>query len=291
MTNETVSDTPRRGRSSHGFQKLARPMMAQTNGGSRFEPIAWEGRTTAETLHLAAPVVARPPRRMTDGRHLENRIGREDRIRVAQTVKPPFCAIAHLSIGYANGAFAIGTGWFYAPHSLATAAHNLHHPAHGPATDILVAPGWDGMQQPFGAHPAASWETPEVWQKGFAAVDDYGAIGMPAGNPLGRKVGAFGIGVLPDRMMPGLAANMAGYPADVHFLGMYYQADRLTRFTGTEIFYDIDTSEGMSGAPIYGIFGEHDRIAIGIHTTGHDTGNSGRRIDGTAFDFLSRFRR
>jgi hypothetical protein len=36
----------------------------------------------------------------------------------------------------------------------------------------------------------------------------------------------------------------------------------------------------------YGIYGDHDRVAIGIHTTGTDAENSGRRIDAYVYDFL-----
>ncbi|CAN1527322.1 COG3591 V8-like Glu-specific endopeptidase [Caulobacteraceae bacterium] len=275
----------------HGFRQLANPIMAETNGGSRFEPVAWEGRSNFDALRLAAPVIPQVRHYRPDERKLETRIGQEDRIRIEQTVRPPYSAIAHLTISYANGRTAVGTAWFTGYRSLATAAHNVRHRDHGEAVSILVAPGFDGVRYPFGLHPAAAWHWPESWEKrGFEAEDDYGVILLAPENGIGQKVGAFGFGTLPDSNLQGLAVNLAGYPADYQFVGMYYHGERLVRFDKTKISYTIDTSEGMSGSPVYGIYGDHDRVAIGIHTTGADAENSGRRIDATVYDFLFRLR-
>ncbi|QYU67956.1 hypothetical protein J4558_24360 [Leptolyngbya sp. 15MV] len=54
------------------------------------------------------------------------------------------------------------------------------------------------------------------------------------------------------------------------------------------LLYAFDTTEGMSGAPIFALFG-HQRVAVGIHTSGGDGGNRARRIDGPVFDQLRRF--
>jgi glutamyl endopeptidase len=48
--------------------------------------------------------------------------------------------------------------------------------------------------------------------------------------------------------------------------------------TDTRLIYDIDTFGGQSGSPIWQQTAEAGLIAVGIHTTGGVSSNSGTRI-------------
>jgi len=61
--------------------------------------------------------------------------------------------------------------------------------------------------------------------------------------------------------------------------------------TDAQLVYDIDTFGGQSGSPIWQQTTELGLIAVGIHTTGGVSSNSGTRINQDVLDNLATWTR
>jgi V8-like Glu-specific endopeptidase len=220
---------------------------------------------------------------------LEAVIGNDDRVRLADplTRTNPWRQICALRIRATTGASYVGTGWFIGPRVLATAGHCVFLQKEGGWADAIeVIPGKSGASAPYGRQTARRFASVDGWVSGAARDFDYGVIFLddPA---LGTRVGNFEVEAALDSEMAGVAARVSGYPADRDRAEhQYYHERRLQRATPTRLLYDIDTFGGQSGSPIWRQLEGGHPVAIGIHTTGGLTSNSGTRISEPVLDNL-----
>lgn len=127
------------------------------------------------------------------------------------------------------------------------------------------------------ATPSARFHTTEGWKNGRDTNFDYGAIQVDDAQ-FGEAPGWFAFGSLTDDDLRTNVANIAGYPADRDNASrLYFHSRQVMNVGATKLFYDIDTYGGQSGSPIFFRIGA-DRVAVGVHTTGSSTSNSGTRI-------------
>lgn len=263
---------------------VRRAYMADTNGAGALEDVpgfnAYKARNWG--LFEAAPNGAAAG---SDGSSLQNVIGRDDRVTISDTTDLPWRCIALLSITYGGGHRSLGTAWFCGPKALATAGHNVHHPEHGPAQTIMVSPAYDGVKAPFGTYPAARMWCPAVWSARHDPASDYGAI-LLADATVGSRLGWFGYAAYHDDRLTSLLVNVSGYPSDKSVRTQYYNGGRLAGLEAQFLHYEFDTENGMSGSPIFALFGRQ-RIAVGIHTSGDAASNRACRIDQDVFDALN----
>ncbi|GAO40600.1 hypothetical protein SCH01S_49_00140 [Sphingomonas changbaiensis NBRC 104936] len=200
----------------------------------------------------------------------------------------PFSAIALLAIEFESGAKGQGTGWFFSPSRIATAAHNLYHPRAGRAKTMLIRAGWTGSGELDQLAVSSCLVAPN-WVGHWNEDDDWAIIATD--HPGRAGVGWFGYQAFDGGYPPGLLLNVSGYPADTYgaaaelapaqLVGagaQYMDSGYLASATPTAIVYTISTGEGMSGSPVFVTLG-NSRYAIGIHTQGLVTTNAGRRID------------
>lgn len=236
-------------------------------------------------MAFAQPVAQRLPdaavasfgRRMM----LEIVIGNDDRIKVSEEdlTRNPYRQIAALRIESQSGTQYVGTGWFIGPRALATAGHCVYlHDDGGWASRIDIIPAKFGDKEPYRHFTATRFRATDGWTKGVSQDFDYGVILLDDGTP-GDRTGWFEVNALEDTGLEG-EANISGYPADRDNANyQYFHARPVKRVTQTRLQYDIDTFGGQSGSPIW-IDSERDGvIAVGVHTTGGATGNSGTRIN------------
>lgn len=277
---------------SHGVpssQRLRLGRMVETNGAGSLEKVDGFNAYLARNRGLFPETPLRAePEPNDDGFSFENVIGRDDRVAVSDTTRLPWRAIAMLTITYENGQRALGTAWFLGPKALGTAGHNIHHPDNGRAREILVTPAYNGVTAPFGTFSATQTYCDPAWLAGSTdPALDYGVVLMDDAS-VGARLGWFGMASYSNAQLVPLLVNVSGYAADRSLRTQYYNGGRIEHVKPRFLLYEFDTEGGMSGSPIFALFGDK-RVAVGIHTYGSDRINRARRIDDKLFDLLVRF--
>lgn len=220
---------------------------------------------------------------------LEVVIGNDDRVKVAPELLQgnPWRQICALRIHSASGRTYVGTAWFIAPGVVATAGHCvfLHNDGGWPRS-IDVIPAKGGDTEPFGRVRATRFATVDGWTVQRSRDFDYGVIFLDDATP-GTRVGNFEVAALVNAEFAGAVAKVSGYPADRERAEFQFFHERpLVDVTETRLVYDVDTFGGQSGSPIWVDTDELGLIAVGIHTTGGFSSNSGTRITDAVLDNL-----
>lgn len=226
------------------------------------------------------------PERVFDG---------DDRRRIADTLDadhPWARQVCSLIITTCTGRVARGTGWFASPRTIVTAGHNLYFHEHdGWAQVVRVIPARNGRRAPFGSfHVTASdLLTTKGWGRG-EIESDYGAIRVPAeySRRYSSQIGNLGMRVADDNFISDVQANVVGYPVDVLPTGtLWWHGRRLVSSSSPRTLrYNIDTSRGQSGSPVY-VKAGNDRDVIGIHNYDFDSFNQATRISTEVFNTIT----
>jgi glutamyl endopeptidase len=279
---------------------LERSHMIETYGGGSLENVPGYDISRAITAGLATPgnviwpqFQSKPPLEERsvgrDGLKPESVIGPIDTRRpVPNTTVIPWRCIALMRTEYADGFVGRGTGWFIAPRTLVTAAHNIHDQHHGRAKRIVVTPGFHQGAAPFGEALVSSVDFNPDWTQGFPRELDF-ALAFIENSP---GVGFFGFAAASDQGLRSVLINITGYPVDRPET-QWFDGGRITDVDENFIYHTIDTEGGQSGAPLFWSDRE-SRIGLAIHTYGAsdvDRTNVARRITQKLFDLFQQRRR
>ena len=201
----------------------------------------------------------------------------------------PWSAIARLAITYQDGTKAAGTAWFYAARALATAGHNIRHPQHGPASQILISPGFDGVLPPSEAYLPAQTFCDPAWLAGSTdPALDYGVLTL-ADPAIGARFGQLAIAAPSNSALKNLSVQVSGYPGSGYpSRAQHFDGGKFKNTAKKLLTYTFDTFEGMSGSPLFAQIGG-TWTAVGIHTGGSASDNRGRRIDAALLAVLLGF--
>jgi len=220
---------------------------------------------------------------------LEAIIGTDDRVKVAKPLlaNNPWRQICALRIRSQLGNLFVGTAWFIGPKTLATAGHCVFlHDEGGWAKSIDVIPAKFGNSTPFGKVTSTRFKAVDGWTDQKSRDFDYGVIQLDS-EAVGLQVGNFAVSTFTDAELNGVVLKVSGYPADREQANFQYFHERpIKSVSNTRVFYDIDTFGGQSGSPIWEDTQENGIVAIGIHTTGGITSNSGTRINDDVIENL-----
>jgi V8-like Glu-specific endopeptidase len=275
---------------------LSRGRMTETFGGGSLENVPGYDVSRAMTSGIAFeanvswPQLGSPPATPpTADFKPESVIGPVDTRRpVPNTTVVPWRCVALLRMEYADKFVGRGTGWFIAPQTLVTAAHNVHDRIHGPAQRIVVTPGFHQGAAPFKQALVVAADLNPGWARAFTRELDFALIFIP--QSLG--VGFFGFSAASDQGLRNVLVNISGYPIDRPFTQMY-DAGRISDVDSNFLYHTIDTEGGQSGAPIF--WSDRDsRIGLGIHTygaSGVDPTNVARRITPDLFALFQQRKR
>ena len=222
-------------------------------------------------------------------RLLEAVIGVDDRVKVAESLLSanPWRQICALRIRSQSNQLYVGTGWFIGPKTLATAGHCVFLQDDGGwAKSIDVIPAKFGSSTPFGKMTSTRFSAVDGWTVQASRDFDYGVIHLDS-NTVGLQIGKFPVSSFSDGELKNVVLKVSGYPADREQANFQFFHERpILRMTPTHLIYDIDTFGGQSGSPIWEDTEEDGVVAIGIHTTGGVTSNSGTRINDDVIDNL-----
>jgi V8-like Glu-specific endopeptidase len=205
----------------------------------------------------------------------------------AQARSAPYSGVACIRLHIAHpgptAVFFMGTGWFLTPDTVVTAAH---------VTDISeawarvpLAAGWHleiipafaAAQRPLGTFWTTSLIRHPRWNGEHTTDFDIAVVkvapasaGMPmaSANCLTPQADAIAAGLLPH-------VQVAGYPYAVDSGGTPVVASGSVRIVeGNLCFYDADTEDGQSGAPVMSA-GPGTPAVVAIHSAGRGNGSTG----------------
>lgn len=247
-----------------------------------------------------SPWIGRERAHTRENRWSEVPIGTEDRVQVrARPRNPstrlfPFNTICLVERGNLSSGSARrnGTGNLIGPQVMLTAGHVLTRGLGGPLLDeVKITPGADFDSTTTSNRTPAN-PTHQMVPKSRLRLHpslDLGLAFMPRAftkptqfmmlQPRGRQNSA-------------TLLTIAGYPNErpgttTRILGLCYRhTERLavTDVTATRLRYDIDTSSGQSGSPLWLLGNNSIRLQLGVHT---NAGNFGVRITCAVIDWIA----
>lgn len=238
---------------------------------SMTEKVTTEPPAAADGGGLAKRLVTgkrEQPLQPKGGITLESVIGLDERTRIVDTTQAPWKMICALEIQSAWGNL-VGTGWLVGPRTVITAGHCVYERSQmgGWAEKIVVRPGANGAQAPFGAFEATRFESTDRWLAKQEQDFDMGVIHLE--EDVGDKLGWFSVASLPDEELVGYMVNVSGYPGDKGGRQQWWARNRVRAVTPRRIYYDVDTMGGQSGAAVYIVEDEKSPPkVVGIHAYG-----------------------
>lgn len=211
----------------------------------------------------------------------------DDRQPVLDTSPFPYQSIACLELWGQAPRSARGTAWLMGPRILLTVAHNLYSPFFSKnqkdfawARKVEITPGRTKGVSGFGKCRATALAIPRAYYEGgkkaIGSEHDFGAILI--GKPFAKKLPDLrALTIVDPKLLVNHGVTVCGYP--VSLLAdesievtepTQYEAEGgvdMVSPSGGVAYYQIDTSSGQSGAPIY-LMHEGMYKAVGIHTYG-----------------------
>lgn len=178
----------------------------------------------------------------------------DSRIRVLRPTSWPWRVNGHLSLIFNDHSKYVGSGTLVGPRHVLTAAHNLYdRETKAIPEKIIFYPGespqkapWVGTANTIILHPR--------YRKTRNCKKEYDIGMVILEEPLGEKLGHFGLMSPEEAGIKPETATIAGYPGNPgRGRCMYWMEGGITGYSkdGRRIFYDIDTSPGQSGSGVW----------------------------------------
>jgi V8-like Glu-specific endopeptidase len=258
---------------------IRKPQDEAEDGIMRPEPFR-EGRALPGNAEAPPPGPDGTRRRVVIGRSetplippesrlgLETVLGIDERTRILQVKLSPWRMIAALDIVGPWGEF-IGTGWLVGPRTMVTAGHCVYdrNQMGGWAQKITLTFGQDEEVQAAGPLLSTKFTALDRWVQSQDPDFDIAAIHLD--KAVGDQLGWFGVAARTDADLADFLVNISGYPAERGGKQQWWARNRIRAVQPRRIFYDVDTSGGQSGAPVFIYDNENaPPVAIGIHAYG-----------------------
>ncbi|MGL4464402.1 MAG: trypsin-like serine peptidase [Planctomycetia bacterium] len=210
-----------------------------------------------------------------------------------------------------SGATFVGTGWLISPRTVITAGHCVYSSfreggeASGPrnfASKIRVTPGLSGTSTPFNSQTcfvsqqSNPFRTTKGWKEGYYNDSDVGAIILPDEfvDSAGNGIGHFGYAAPTDGELRNLLVNVSGYPGEDSDT-QYWHDGAPGRIEPTYFLYNIDTTGGQSGSPVFYLHDTRDEYyVVGVHNAAEPRGvpfNHAVRFDDATYDLVQSWSR
>jgi V8-like Glu-specific endopeptidase len=211
---------------------------------------------------------------------------RDGRVRVLETARWPHNICTQIDMTF-NGQLYGGSGCLVGPHHVLTCGHNVYDREERKwAERISVHPALNDSNAPFGEIQVVKAITFKGWILEGKPMLDMALLIL--NKSIGKYTGWGGLLSDSDNEAKLLRerVHITGYPGDKGSKQMWSMSHTIKVVKPEEFEYEIDTSGGQSGSPIwinrYGV-----PMVLGVHTLGHDLINSGVRLSVKKFtDFV-----
>lgn len=215
-------------------------------------------------------------------------IGGDDRKVVNKTTIKPYSPIVYLE-GKINEEITLrGTGVMISEDVVLTCAHNVNSSKYGKPKSIIAYPGRNNNSYPYGKISVAKAYTFSNYDKKFEMSKDLAILRLA--EPIGYKCGYQT--PINANIINKMKVRICGYPKRVKgqqkdSYQMWEHSGFIREINMDMIKYDVDTSGGQSGSPIY----NSNNQIIGIHTKGrlNSQYNSGVRINAEKLKWINKY--
>lgn len=201
------------------------------------------------------------------------------REQVTNTESEPFSSICQIMATAPTGEQFYGSGWIVGRRTVITAGHVVYVRGSGWMREITVYPGVNGKGFVPVQFPGSAWNTTDqfctstIADAVAAEPYDFGVIqidgdftGMAAPLPFNAYSAA---------ELTGETASVIGYPTNEPWGTQWGDTDKIIAVESGQLRYNITTTAGDSGSPVYARFGQ----VVGIHNYGDTDCNLGTWID------------
>jgi len=176
----------------------------------------------------------------------------DDRQKITSTTDFPWRTICKLYIETQDSSYYIGSGAIIDDFHVLTVGHCVYiHGEGGWAAEIIVVPGKDGVNEPYGRAYAINlrsymgWTVSEMVEHDWAVITLDRSIGQLTGW-MGRQTEDSSNSIYTGTL------NLAGYPGDLDSgESMYFDADVGDRADEYNHWYWMDTAGGQSVCPVW----------------------------------------
>jgi V8-like Glu-specific endopeptidase len=244
---------------------------------------------------------------------LESVIGHDNRTRIFDTNMSPWRMIVAIRARWGSR-LMVGTGCFIGPNTILTAGHVVFPREIGSQPDqIEIVPGLNADERPYESVFTTQVSIHEGWRSKFQIQTDVAAIHVA--QPVGQRVGWFGVASRRPQDLIGQWAHVTGYPGEkkevrdprqpadkppAQACQLWHHAAPVVKVENNRIFYKADTTAGQSGSPIYVLreAGNYSApVVVGIHAYGLQStpgaigpANSGAWIDPAMLKIIAGWR-
>jgi glutamyl endopeptidase len=176
----------------------------------------------------------------------------------------PWCAHVRLLMRLPDDSREVATGWMIGPRTIITSGHCVYDG--GWMRSIEVKPG--GADSTFDSFPAIHFNTTNAWINATGEnrqKADLGVVYLQDAIP--GHPGPLRYAVYSDAQLGAMAPNtlsVAGFPANP-FGTFLFDRGSLLDFNAPFLQYDVETSKGVSGAPVLHWGTDGIPTVIGVH--------------------------
>ncbi len=184
------------------------------------------------------------------------------------------------------------TGWLVSKDTLVTAGHCVHGGGStgrwGTLSAFKIYPGFSDDYAPYGSCTPKEIYSSSGWITVADTDSDIGIIKLDC--EVGNSTGYFSYFVADP--VENVAITINGYPGDkAEGHQQWASTGTISHATAAKLYYDNDTTGGMSGSPIWVQNANGTAWSFGIHTNGESillpNTNAGTRISQDVFDLIT----
>ncbi|MEQ8822471.1 MAG: trypsin-like peptidase domain-containing protein [Sumerlaeia bacterium] len=204
-------------------------------------------------------------------------VGADDRRPVADPTASPYNTVSYLVFQFPSLGWFRATGLVVAPYCVLTSGHTIYEPLTAEYVDTFwavpaqMASDTGKVIYPFGFRKCVDWEVDPNYVTTGASSADLGAAFFDAALEGIDTYLPVVFNYRPERV------RIVGFPSLVQGEGsfeMWEAEGQVTEFVEGRLRYDVDTSGGNSGSPIWAV-SDGELVMIGVHGSSGETDNAG----------------
>ena len=211
--------------------------------------------------------------------------GPDERVQVSQTTAAPYSMIAFILTEWSDGSVSSCTGFLVGARTVGTAGHCVFDRSErlGWAKRVLVSPGANGSQKPYGTFFATSVASVAGWTQASRTTQSVDFAAVTLATDVGATTGTFGLAPDTDAALQSGSFTVAGYPGDKSSATLWSAAGAIDRADSGLVYFRLVVTHGNSGGPIWKQTTTGPSI-VGIVEGGSSSTNIGVRMSQPVID-------